>query len=133
MVVTGAAAGLAVMLPGFYEITTPAPLIFFIAMATNIMFTSHYTATNALVFAEVPEHLTNAASTLSVIVQQITQSLGISLGALALFLSTQYSGGEIQADSFLVPFVVLGIAGLLALPIYWSLPAGVGHDMQGQR
>jgi hypothetical protein len=92
-----------------------------------------FAVSSALVFAEVPDQLTNAASTLSVIIQQITQSLGISMGALALFLSTQYTGGEIQAGSFLLPFLVLGGAGLLALPIYLSLPASVGHDMQGER
>ena len=133
MVVSGVGAALAAMLPAFYGITTPAPLIFFVAMSTNILFTAHYTASNALVFAEVPDHLTMAASTLSVIAQQITQSLGISLGALALLLSTQYSGGEIQVDSFLFPFLVLGGAGLLALPIFLSLPARVGHDMRGER
>ena len=132
MAVTGVAAALAVTIPAFYTTATPALLIFFVAMATNILFTSHYTATNALVFAEVPDELTNAGSTLSVIVQQITQSLGISIGALALYLGTLSSGGEIQSGSFLLPFLVLGSAGLLALPIYLSLPASVGHDMRGQ-
>jgi EmrB/QacA subfamily drug resistance transporter len=130
---SGVGAALIVMIPGSYGIATPAPLIFFVAMSTNILFTIHYAASNALVFADVPDHLTNAASTLSVVAQQITQSLGISLGALALFFSTQASGGVIQADSFLFPFLVLGGAGLLALPVYLSLPANVAQGMKGDR
>jgi EmrB/QacA subfamily drug resistance transporter len=130
---SGVGAALIVMIPGFYGIATPAPLIFFVAMSTNVIFTIHYAASNALVFADVPDHLTNAASTLSVVIQQITQSLGISLGALALFLSTQASGGVIQTGSFLIPFLVLGGAGLLALPVYLSLPANVAQEMKGDR
>ena len=132
MVASGVAAPLAVTIPAWYGITTPGALIFFVAMSTSMLFTTHYTGTNALVFAEVPDDLTNAASTLSVIVQQITQSLGISLAALVLYVSTLSSVGEIQADSFLLPFLVLGGAGLLALPVYLSLPSDVGHDMRGQ-
>jgi EmrB/QacA subfamily drug resistance transporter len=126
-------AALLVMIPASYSISTPVPLIFLVAMSANIFFTIHYAASNALVFADVPEHLTNAASTLSVVAQQVTQSLGISLGALVLFLSSQSTGGEIQADSFLFPFLILGGAGLLALPVYLSLPASVAGDMRGAK
>jgi EmrB/QacA subfamily drug resistance transporter len=133
LVVSGVGAALIVMIPASYGVSTPAPLIFLVAMSANIFFTIHYAASNALVFADVPENLTNAASTLSVVVQQMSLSLGISLGALALFISSQSTGGEIGADSFMLPFLILGGAGLLALPVYLSLPASVGGDMRGAK
>jgi hypothetical protein len=122
-------AAIFVMVPGFYIMTTPTILIFLVAMVTNLLFTAHYAASNALIFADIPERLTNAASTLSVVAQQITQSLGISLAALVLHLSVQASGGEIMAASFLIPFLVLGSAGLLALPLYLSLSRDVAKNM----
>ena len=133
LVGSAACGALLVMIPASYSISTPIPLIFVVAMSANIFFTIHYAASNALVFADVPAHLTNAASTLSVVAQQVTQSLGISLGALVLFLSSQPTGGEIQANSFLFPFLILGGAGLLALPVYLSLPASVAGDMRGAK
>ena len=133
LAISGVGAGLLVMIPGFYSVNTPAPFIYFMATSANTLFTIHYAASNALVFADVPDHLTNAASTLSVVAQQITQSLGISLGAMVLFISTQASDGAIEAKSFLLPFLVLGGAGLLALPVYLSLPADVAQDMKGNR
>ena len=130
LVVSAALAGMIVMVPGSYTIATPSLFIFSIAMATNMLFTTHYAASNALIFAEVPDGLTNAALTLSVVFQQITQSLGISVGALVLYLSVQNSGGEILPTSFFMPFLVLGSLGLLALPLFLSLPSNVAQNMK---
>jgi hypothetical protein len=129
LIISGFMAAIFVMVPGFYVMTTPKILIFSVAMVTNLLFTAHYAASNALIFADIPEGLTNAASTLSVVAQQITQSLGISLAALVLHLSVQDSGGEIMAASFLMPFLVLGSAGLLALPLYLSLSRDAAQNM----
>jgi hypothetical protein len=83
-----------------------------------------------LVFADVTDELINPASTLSVVAQQISLSLGISLGALTLMLSTYLSGGELNSASFRLPFLVLGGVGLLAVPFYAALHSEVGEDMK---
>jgi hypothetical protein len=129
LIISGFMAAIFVMVPGLYVMTTPKILIFSVAIVTNFLFTAHYAASNALIFADIPEGLINAASTLSVVAQQITQSLGISLAALVLHLSVQDSGGEIMTSSFLMPFLVLGSAGLLALPLYLSLSRDAAQNM----
>lgn len=130
LIVSGVVASLLVMVPGFYSSQTASVFIFCVAVSTNFMFTIHYAAANVLVFAEVTDDLINPASTLSVVAQQISLSLGISLGALALMLSTYLSGGELNSASFRLPFLVLGGVGLLAVPFYAMLHSGVGEDMK---
>ena len=130
LIVSGVVASLLVMMPGFYSSQTASVFIFCVALSTNFMFTIHYAAANVLVFAEVTDDLINPASTLSVVAQQISLSLGISLGALTLMLSTYLAGGELNSASFRLPFLVLGGVGLLAVPFYAVLHSGVGDDMK---
>ncbi|MDG2459451.1 MAG: MFS transporter [Luminiphilus sp.] len=130
LISSGLVASCLVMVPGFYSPHTASLFIFSIAVSTNFMFTIHYAAANVLVFAEVADDMINPASTLSVVAQQISLSLGISLGAMALLFSAHQSGGELSSASFRLPFLVLGGVGLFAIPFYAALHSGVGDDMK---
>jgi hypothetical protein len=125
-------ASLASAFPAFYRETTPAIVIIILTMIVTLIRATHFTASSALAFADVPVALNSRASTLSVVVQQLSQSLGISLGALTLYISTLPTHGTIEANSFILPFIVIGAVGLAALPGYLALPKDVGQDMNGR-
>ena len=64
--------------------------------------------------------------------QQVSLSLGISLGAVVLETVVRQSGGTIQAASFTPAFIVVGLFSALSLFIFMRLPQGAGDDLSGR-
>ena len=116
--------------PAFYQITTPAFLIFSLTMLNGVLRTTHFAAANALAFAEVPEVDNSRASTLMTATKLLAQSLGVSLAALMVFMSSDGSGSAITVDTFFLPFLVIGLFALMAVPGYLLLPRNAGSEMR---
>jgi hypothetical protein len=71
------------------------------------------------------------ATTLTSVAQQLSISVGISIGAITLELTT--GGGAITASSFAPAFLVVGgLAVTSAIPFY-LLARDAGDEMSGRR
>lgn len=127
----GAAASVAGAFPALYQTTMPAFAIFGLTILTNFVRTGHFVASAALAFADIPVALNSRASTLSTVLQQLSLSLGISFAAMLLFFSTRSEGGFSRPQSFILPFVAIGVVGLAALPGYFRLLHGAAGEMSG--
>ena len=118
-------------LPGFFRESTPLVLMV-AALAVGGFFRSlHFTSANALTYADMPKERISQASTLSTVVQQVGISLGVSLGGLLLNLARGH--GALTPQSFVLPFIVVGLAALTAVPIYWKLDRNAGSEIGGRR
>jgi hypothetical protein len=73
------------------------------------------------------------ATTLSSVTQQVSLSVGISVGAVALEMATRFSGGEIVASDFLFPFLLIGLISLSSLIPFLQLERDAGAEMSGHR
>jgi ABC-type xylose transport system permease subunit len=73
------------------------------------------------------------ATTLTSVAQQLSLSLGISIGAMTLEASTRLSGGVITADTFWPAFVVVGVLSALSGLVFARLPVHAGSEMSGHR
>ena len=132
LVITAVLIALLTTAPGFFRATTPVWLMFLALAAGGFIRATQFTSSNALSFVEVDQKRVTAASTLQAVVLQLSISLGITVGSLALQL-TRIGGGAIRPEQFTLPFVVVGLLSLLATPIYLSLGRDVGADMTGHR
>lgn len=93
-----------------------------------------FTATNTLVFADVPPEKNSRASVLFSVAQQLAISAGIATGAAVVELSLYARGSDtIGAVDFAPAFLVVAVVVAASLIPYLRLPHDAGSQMSGQR
>ena len=93
-----------------------------------------FTAFNTLAYADVVRPRMSAATSLYATIQQLSQTLGITIGALTLESSARLMGhaSPVPAD-FTVAFMVVSAIMMLAVPAALLMPPDAGADMSGAR
>jgi EmrB/QacA subfamily drug resistance transporter len=133
LVWTAGMVGLFTIAPGFFRVGTPVWLMFGLLAVGGFVRATQFTASNALAFAELDQKQVTAASTMQAVILQLSVSMGITVGSLALQLVRMGSGGALTPSQFTLPFCFVGALSLLAVPIYARLPRDAGADMTGHR
>jgi EmrB/QacA subfamily drug resistance transporter len=89
-----------------------------------------FTSLNSIAYDEVaPDRISNATS-MSAVGQQLSTSIGISIGAIALSIASG-GGDDIVRGDFILPFCVIGFIVALSAILYWFLPPTAGSEMSG--
>ena len=84
LVVNALIAGAFVALPAAFTPATPILLITVLLLVGGFFRSLQFTSVNALHFADVPRERMSRATTLTSVAQQLSLSVGISIGAIAL-------------------------------------------------
>jgi EmrB/QacA subfamily drug resistance transporter len=133
LIVNALIAGFFVALPAAFTAATPIALMTGLLLVGGFSRSLQFTGINALNFADVPLPMMSAATSLTSVVQQLSLSVGISIGAVVLEIVTAESGGLITASSFWPAFIVVGlITALSAVPFAW-LDRDAGHEVSGRK
>ena len=132
LVWTAVLIGFLTVAPGFFRASTPFWLMFVALAAGGFVRATQFTSSNALSFVELEQNRVTAASTLQAVVLQLSISFGITVGSLALQLARLH-GGKIEPSQFVLPFIIVGVTSLLAVPVYVGLHRDTGADMSGHR
>jgi EmrB/QacA subfamily drug resistance transporter len=109
-------------------------LIFIVLLIGGFFRSLQFTALNTIAFAEIPENRLSRANTLYNMMQQLTLSLGVAVGALMLNLTLRWhSSTVLQAQDFWPAF--LGIAGLslLSMTLFLPLSRDAGAEISGHK
>jgi EmrB/QacA subfamily drug resistance transporter len=133
LVATAALVALMTAAPGFFRASTPVAVMFLALAIGGFMRATQFTASNALSFVEIDQRSVTPASTLQAVILQLSISLGITVGSLALQLVRMGSGAELTPSQFTLPFCVVAFLSFLAAPIYMRLGRDIGADMSGHR
>jgi EmrB/QacA subfamily drug resistance transporter len=133
LIVNTLIAGVAVALPAAFTPATPVSLMTGLLLVSGFFRSLQFTSVNALVFADVPAVRMSRATTLTSVAQQLSISLGISIGAIALELTVQASGGTMTAASFAPAFIVVAVLSTLAVVPFLALERTAGDEMSGRR
>ncbi|WP_448204067.1 DHA2 family efflux MFS transporter permease subunit [Azospirillum sp. sgz302134] len=93
-----------------------------------------FTGLNSLAYAEVPPPRLSRANTLSSVMQQISLSLGVAVGALVLHLTQVFAGGAALAPVDFVPaFLTVGAMACVSALFFVPLPPDAGAEISGHR
>jgi EmrB/QacA subfamily drug resistance transporter len=132
-VLVGSAIGsaLSVAAPAIFNALTPLWVMVVVLGIGGFLRSMHFTASNALIYADIDRQHVSAASTLSTVVQQVSMSLGVSFGGLALHLA-RGGQGALTPDHFVLPFILVGVSSLTAAPIYMALSRDAGAEIGGR-
>jgi EmrB/QacA subfamily drug resistance transporter len=126
-------ASAVVALPAAFTATTPVALMTGLLLVGGFFRSLQFTAINALGYADVSPARMSRATTLTSVAQQLSLSLGVSIGAIALETTTRFTGGEIVAGDFIVPFVVVGLISVASFIPFRRLAHDAGNEMSSHK
>ncbi|ALG70445.1 major facilitator transporter [Azospirillum thiophilum] len=115
---------------GAFRPDTPHLVILGALLLGGFFRSLQFTGMNTLSYAEVPQPMTSRANTLASVMQQLSLSLGVAVGATALHLTVQWSG-TLTPGSFVPAFLTVGLMACASSVFFWRLPAGAGDEISG--
>jgi EmrB/QacA subfamily drug resistance transporter len=133
LVLNSFVAGGFVALPALFTLSTPIPLITVLLLIGGFFRSLQFTSINALTFADIPPARMSRATTLTSVAQQLSLSFGISIGAITLETTARFTGGVIDARSFVPAFLVVGILTISSVIPFMLLARDAGDEMSGRR
>jgi EmrB/QacA subfamily drug resistance transporter len=114
--------------------TWPAAAIYAALLIGGFFRSLQFTAYNSVANADVPRERMSAATSLYSTIQQVSLTLGVSMGAAVLEVSMRTSGHEIPALSdFSVAFVAVALVSMMAAPATLLMPRNAAQEMSGHR
>jgi EmrB/QacA subfamily drug resistance transporter len=130
----GIVASLVLMSYALFRPTTPHFIIVLALLSGGFLRSLQFTALGTLAYADVPPPLMSNASSLASMAQQLFLSLGVAIAALLLHLSL---GGRpastLTSHDFTIPFLVVGILGVLSSLLFVPLAHDAGEEVSGRR
>ncbi len=106
--------------------------IFVFLLSGGFFRSLQFTALNTFAYAEIPPELISRANTLYSMLQQLTLSLGVAVGALVLNLTLAIKGNaHLGATDFWPAYIGIGFLALTALPSFVRLSSDDGAELSG--
>ena len=122
-----------VSLPAFFSPSTPVPLMTGLLFVGGFFRSLQFTSINALSYADIEPERMSRATTLASVAQQISLSVGISVGAITLETVSRFYGGVISAAVFWPAFALVGLISLSSLIPFKRLAGDAGAEMSGHQ
>jgi EmrB/QacA subfamily drug resistance transporter len=118
----------------FFTSATPWFVIIAVLTMTGFFRTLQFTCMSALTYADLdPGRMSNGTSIASV-AQQISMSLGVAVGATALYIATELSGKTSPGTAAFMPTLLfIGMVPILAIYFFAQLSPSAGDEMSGHR
>src|SRR5262245_32582919 len=110
--------------------TTPIPVMMAVLLIGGFFRSLEFTSLGALAYADIEPQRVGRATALASVAQQLSLSMGVAVGALAVDLTVQFRGHTaIMADDFAPAFLFVAAISALAAPIFWRLPRDAGAEL----
>jgi EmrB/QacA subfamily drug resistance transporter len=117
-----------------FRITTPHLVIFAVLLVGGFFRSLQFTALNGLAFAEIDNRRMGHATSISSVGQQLSQALGVAVGAAALEVTRSIRGDmAVLPGDFVPAFLALAVIGLLSIPIFARMAPDAGSEVSGHR
>jgi MFS family permease len=117
-----------------FSTTTPVPLMILVLLLGGFFRSLQFTSVNAIAFADVEPSRTSRATALIAVAQQLSQSVGVAVGALALETVLGFSGKPtLVAADFPPAFLFVGAVSACSIVLFSSLPQDAGAEMAVRR
>ncbi len=133
LLANAAVVSIFIFMPGLFTAQTPVLLIAGLLLVGGFFRSLQFTSVNALAFADIPSERLSSATTLTSVAQQLSLTIGISIGALVLEASAARSGGEIGVADFLPAFLTMGVIAIAAIIPFLRLAHDAGDEMSGRQ
>jgi len=120
--------------PAFFNVATPILLMSLLLFVGGFFRSLQFTCINAITFAEVEQPEMSQATSLSSVAQQLSLSLGITVGAAALQLSLNARGHQdLSIADFWPAFIVVGLIAVTSVFSFLKLSRDAGEEVAGRK
>lgn len=120
---------MAFMRPGW-----PLAAIYVLLVTGGFLRSLQFTAFNTIAYADIPRDRMSAATSLYSTIQQLSLTIGITVGAAALEVATAATPQHTPTlQAFTIAFLCVAVFSLLATPFALRLPPDAGAEMSGHR
>jgi MFS family permease len=134
MVINGALSGFFFMLCAAFRPGWSSLLVSALLLLGGFFRSLQFTAFNTISYSDLPRERMSAGTSLYSTIQQLTLTLGIVIGAATLEFSTALLGHtQARPVDFSIAFVLLGLIGLLSVPICARLAPEAGAAVSGHQ
>ena len=121
-----------VAVPALFTGATPEAVILAVLLTSGFMRSLQFTSIGALAYAEVEPQRISAATSIASVAQPVAQSVGVSIGAMALEASLTWRGGTVlQTVDFAPAFLIIGALTALTYLSFRTLPRTAGSELSG--
>ncbi len=117
---------------GLFTAQTPHVVIAAVVLMGGVFRSLQFTSMHALSYADVSPREAGAATSISSVAQQVSLSMGVAIGALALELSQSFQqhATPMAGDFSVAIYTVAAIASLCVIKMV-RLPGDAGHELTG--
>jgi EmrB/QacA subfamily drug resistance transporter len=113
---------------------TPVPVMIAVLLAGGFFRSLQFTSVNVIAYAEVEPARMSRATSLVAVAQQLSQSVGVALGALALETVLRIKGQTgLTAEDFPPAFLLVGLVSASSILLFARMPADAGAEMADRR
>jgi EmrB/QacA subfamily drug resistance transporter len=132
LLVNGALSAVMLGLCGIFRSGTPMEVLYGVLLFGGFFRSLQFTAYNTVAFADIPPARMSAATSLYSLLQQLTLTLGITIGAAVLEASVAFHGhASARPKDFSAAFIVVALVSLLAAPVSLLMSRDTGAEMSG--
>jgi EmrB/QacA subfamily drug resistance transporter len=130
----GVAASAALAACAAFTLTTPVPLMIAVLLLGGFFRSLQFTSVNAIAFAEIDPPRMSRATALVAVAQQLSQSVGVAIGAFAVETVLRVKGETVlTAPDFPPAFLVVALLSATSVLLFARLPADAGADMAARQ
>ena len=123
-------ASLMLMACAAFTTTTPVPTMVAVLLLGGFFRSLQFTSVNSIAFAEIEPHRMSRATALVAVAQQLSQSVGVAVGALVVETVLHLRGhGTLNAEDFPPAFIAVGLIAASSTFLFAAMPPDAGADM----
>lgn len=127
LIVNSCMLGLSLSYFGFIHLESNLSFIVFCTFSYGFFASFQFSAMNSLAFANVPDEEMSAATSLMSTIQQVSQSVGVAIGAIMLHLFSHHL--SLTVESFQNTFFLMGGLSALSATLFLLLQRADGHEL----
>jgi EmrB/QacA subfamily drug resistance transporter len=128
-------SGIFIAICGLFRPDMAYPLMFGLLLLGGFFRSLQFTSINTLSISDIDNPRMSRATSFTSMMQQLSLSAGVAVGAMVLHATVSYGGGleQIRADSFMPAFLVVGATAMLSAIVFLRLPHDAGAEVSGHR
>jgi len=114
--------------------STPVPAMIAVLLAGGFFRSLQFTSVNVIAFAEIEPARMSRATSLVAVAQQLSQSVGVALGALVLETVLRFNGRHaLVAEDFPPAFLLVGLVSASSILLFARMPPDAGAEMADRK
>jgi EmrB/QacA subfamily drug resistance transporter len=134
LVINGLLASAVLLASALFTPTTPHLVITLVLLVGGFLRSLQFTSLTAITYAEIQPRQVGSATGMASVGQQVSVSLGVAMGAMAVEVSEWARGHAVpETSDFATAFVVVGLMSMTSAFLMLRLPVDAGDEISGRR